>query len=89
MRSRRDFLLVRDRLDQLSARLGDTDWLDRAFSTGDLMMVSVAAQIEVIGHSARMTEPGRLSPAAKRGSLTSGRSTLNWRFTPASHRPAD
>lgn len=32
---------VRARLSQLSARLGDADWLDTAFSAGDLMMVSV------------------------------------------------
>jgi glutathione S-transferase len=32
---------VRDRLNQLSARLGSADWLDGAFSAGDLMMVSV------------------------------------------------
>jgi glutathione S-transferase len=32
---------VRARLKQLSARLGDADWLDGAFSAGDLMMVSV------------------------------------------------
>ncbi len=32
---------VRNRLKQLSARLGDADWLDNAFSAGDLMMVSV------------------------------------------------
>ena len=32
---------VRDRLKQLSARLGSADWLDGAFSAGDLMMVSV------------------------------------------------
>jgi glutathione S-transferase len=32
---------VRARLNQLSARLGDADWLDGAFSAGDLMMVSV------------------------------------------------
>ena len=30
---------VRDRLGQLSPRLGDADWLDGAFSAGDLMMV--------------------------------------------------
>ena len=29
------------RLQQLSARLGDSEWLDGAFSAGDLMMVSV------------------------------------------------
>lgn len=32
---------VRDRLGQLSARLGDSEWLDGAFSAGDLMMVTV------------------------------------------------
>jgi len=32
---------IRARLNQLSARLGDADWLDGAFSAGDLMMVSV------------------------------------------------
>lgn len=32
---------LRHRLAQLSARLGDADWLDGAFSAGDLMMVSV------------------------------------------------
>jgi len=32
---------VRGRLNQLSVRLGDADWLDGAFSAGDLMMVSV------------------------------------------------
>ncbi len=32
---------VRHPLKQLSARLGDADWLDGAFSAGDLMMVSV------------------------------------------------
>src|SRR6185312_14440202 len=32
---------VRDRLKQLSTRLGDADWLDGGFSAGDLMMVSV------------------------------------------------
>ncbi|HMI18880.1 MAG TPA: glutathione S-transferase family protein [Sphingomonas sp.] len=32
---------IHDRLKQLSARLGDADWLDGGFSAGDLMMVSV------------------------------------------------
>jgi glutathione S-transferase len=32
---------VRERLGQLSRRLGDADWLDGAFSAGELMMVSV------------------------------------------------
>ena len=32
---------VRSRLQQLSRRLGDSDWLDGPFSAGDLMMASV------------------------------------------------
>ena len=32
---------IRDRLSQLSSRLSDSEWLDGAFSAGDLMMVSV------------------------------------------------
>ena len=32
---------VRDRLSQLALRLGGAEWLDGAFSAGDLMMVSV------------------------------------------------
>ena len=32
---------VRARLEQLAARLGEAEWLDGAFSAGDLMMVSV------------------------------------------------
>ncbi len=40
---------VRDRLKQLSARLGDADWLDGAFSAGDLMMVSVLLRLKQTG----------------------------------------
>ncbi len=40
---------VRDRLRQLSARLGDADWLDGAFSAGDLMMVSVLLRLRASG----------------------------------------
>ena len=40
---------VRVRLDQLSARLGDADWLDGAFSAGDLMMVSVLLRLKPSG----------------------------------------
>jgi glutathione S-transferase len=40
---------VRARLDMLSARLGDADWLDGAFSAGDLLMVSVLLRIRMSG----------------------------------------
>jgi glutathione S-transferase len=40
---------IRDRLVQLSGRLGDGDWLDGAFSAGDLMMVSVLLRLRPSG----------------------------------------
>jgi glutathione S-transferase len=40
---------IRDRLGELSDRLGDADWLDGAFSVGDLMMVSVLIRLKVSG----------------------------------------
>ena len=40
---------VRGRLNQLSVRLGDADWLDGAFSAGDLMMVAVLLPTKVAG----------------------------------------
>jgi glutathione S-transferase len=40
---------VRARLDQLAARLGDADWLDGAFSAGDLMMVTVLRRLGASG----------------------------------------
>ena len=40
---------IRERLIQLAARLGDADWLDGAFSAGDLMMVSVLLRLRPSG----------------------------------------
>jgi glutathione S-transferase len=40
---------VRGRLGPLSSRLGDADWLDGAFSAGDLMMVSVLLRLKSSG----------------------------------------
>jgi glutathione S-transferase len=40
---------IGERLHQLSVRLGDADWLDRAFSAGDLMMVSVLLRLKPSG----------------------------------------
>jgi glutathione S-transferase len=40
---------IRDRLKQLSARLGDAPWLDGAFSAGDLMTVSVLLRLRASG----------------------------------------
>ena len=40
---------LRERLKQLSARLANADWLDGAFSAGDLMMVSVLLRLRPSG----------------------------------------
>ena len=40
---------VRNRLDQLAARLGRADWLADAFTVGDLMMVSVLLRLQSSG----------------------------------------
>jgi glutathione S-transferase len=63
---------VRDRLKQLSARLGDADWLDGAFSAGDLMMVSVLLRLRASGildeypNLAAYIARGEARPAYKR-----------------------
>jgi len=55
---------VRARLGQLSNRLGDADWLDGAFSAGDLLMVTVLRRLERTG----LLEPyPRLSAYTARG----------------------
>ena len=40
---------LRNRLAQLSARLGDADWLDGAFSAGDLLMATVLLRAKSSG----------------------------------------
>ncbi|HEY5712294.1 MAG TPA: glutathione S-transferase family protein [Allosphingosinicella sp.] len=40
---------ARERLGQLAARLGDADWIDGAFSAGDLLMVSVLLRARGLG----------------------------------------
>src|SRR6266545_2393491 len=63
---------VRDRLKQLSARLGSTDWLDGGFSAGDLMMVSVLLRLKSSGildeypNLAAYVARGEARPAYKR-----------------------
>ena len=63
---------VRDRLKQLSARLGSADWLDGAFSAGDLLMVSVLLRLKSSGileefpNLAAYVARGEARPAYKR-----------------------
>ena len=40
---------IRVRLGELSTRLGDAEWLDGAFSAGDLMMVAVLLRLRMSG----------------------------------------
>ena len=63
---------VRNRMGQLSARLGDADWLDGEFSAGDLMMVSVLLRTRPSGildeypNLAAYVARGEARPAYKR-----------------------
>ena len=63
---------VRERLKQLSARLGRADWLDGGFSAGDLMMVSVLLRLKPSGllneypNLAAYVARGEARPAYKR-----------------------
>jgi glutathione S-transferase len=63
---------VRDRLRPLSARLGEADWLDGAFTAGDLMMVSVLLRARPSGildefpNLAAYVARGEARPAYKR-----------------------
>jgi glutathione S-transferase len=63
---------IRARLNQLTARLGDADWLDGAFSAGDLMMVSVLLRLRPSGlldefpHLAAYVARGEDRPAYRR-----------------------
>ncbi|WP_375196284.1 glutathione S-transferase family protein [Sphingobium sp.] len=57
---------IRTRLDQLSARLGEADWLDGAFSAGDLMMVSVLLRLRMSG---LLDEYPRLAAYVARGEV--------------------
>ena len=63
---------IRNRLGELSSRLGDADWLDDAFSAGDLLMVTVLRRLDGSGEvekfpnlSAYVTR-GEARPAYKR-----------------------
>lgn len=55
---------IRDRLHQLADRLDDADWLDGAFSAGDLMMIAVLLRLKPSG---LLDEFPNLSAYAARG----------------------
>jgi glutathione S-transferase len=80
---------VRDRSKQLSARFGDADWLDGAFSAGDLLMVSVLLRLKPSSilnefpNLAAYVARGEARPAYKRA--FEAQLAMNM----VSHRPAD
>jgi glutathione S-transferase len=80
---------VRNRLDRLSTRLGDADWLDGAFSAGDLIMVSVLLRLKSSGildefpNLAAYLVRGEARPAYKRAF------DAQLAAYAASHRPID
>ena len=55
---------IRDRLGELSRRLGEADWLDGEFSAGDLMMVAVLLRLKPSG---MLNEYPNLSAYVARG----------------------
>ena len=55
---------IRDRLSQLSERLGDADWLDGAFSAADVLMVNVLRRL---GGSGLLEEYPNLAAYVARG----------------------
>ena len=63
---------IRNRLDQLSSRLGAAEWLDGAFSAGDLMIVSVllrlksSSMLDEYPNLAAYVARGEARPAYKR-----------------------
>jgi glutathione S-transferase len=63
---------IRVRLGELSVRLGDAEWLDGAFSAGDLLMVSVLFRLKASGmlneypNLAAYVARGEARPAYKR-----------------------
>ncbi|MBQ4853922.1 glutathione S-transferase family protein [Rhodanobacter sp. B2A1Ga4] len=63
---------IRHRLDELAVRLGDADWLDGAFSAGDLMMMHTLQRLKPSGllgdysNLAAYVARGEARPAYKR-----------------------
>jgi glutathione S-transferase len=80
---------IRSRLRELSGRLGDADWLDGAFSAGDLMMVAVLLRLKASGlldeypNLSAYVARGEARPAYKRAF------DAQLAVFTASHRPAE
>jgi glutathione S-transferase len=79
---------IRKRLGDLSSRLGDADWLDGAFSTGDLLMVTVLRRLQGSG---MLEEYPNLSAYVARGEARPAykRAFDDQLAVSPPHRPAD
>jgi glutathione S-transferase len=80
---------IRDRLGQLSDRLGEAEWLDGPFSAGDLLMVNVLrrpsalALLGEIPNLAAYVARGEARPASSAPSMPS------WRCSGITHQRAE
>jgi len=83
---------LRKRLGELSRRLGDAEWLDGAFSAGDLMMVSVLLRVRASGildefpNLAAYVARGEARPAYQRAfvaqlAINAGKAPAGWSAT--------
>jgi len=80
---------IRNRLRELSGRLGGADWLDGAFSAGDLMMVAVLLRLKASG---MLDEYRNLSAYVARGEARAAyKRAFDAQFAvfTASQRPAE
>ena len=79
---------LRERLDELSARLGDAEWLDGAFSAGDLLMVQV---LRNLSRSEILAKYPNLAAYVARGEARPafGRALEALRAGQTGERPAD
>jgi glutathione S-transferase len=79
---------LRVRLDELSARLGDSEWLDGAFSAGDLLMVQV---LRNVSRSGMLDDYPNLAAYVARGEARPafGRALAALRAGQTGEQPAD
>jgi glutathione S-transferase len=79
---------LRERLEELSARLGDSEWLDGSFSAGDLLMVHV---LRNLSRSGFLGEYPNLAAFVARGEARPAfvRAIEALRAGQTGHKPAD
>jgi glutathione S-transferase len=70
---------IDERLGELSARLGTSDWLDGDFSAGDLLIRACSTPIPI-------SKP--MSRGARRGLRSAAHWRTRWQVSPRRHRPS-